>query len=448
MNWIDFFTDPILRGPTIASMWMCFSASLLGVIIFLRRHSLLGETLSHATYPGITLAIVLSVFFHQEEWIGEFILVGAFISALVGFWILNFIQSKLKISADASLCLVLTVFFGIGVTAASQLQFTQPQAFRQIQAYLYGQAATMTDFHTVLYGSFSFCSLLFLFLFYKELQVIAFDKGFATSTGCVVKTVEACFLVFVVLAIVMGIRSVGIVLMSAMLIAPVAAARQYTNQLSTLFTVSGVIGLASGFFGNYFSLFFSNALSSRYPDWHASLPTGPMIVLVAAFFAVISFLFAPQRGLVVRYFRVKRFRLKRKEENMLKALWRLSQVEGERIAVSDLLASEEITRFFRFLIFFRFRLKGWILLPGKNSCILTKKGKAVGGGIVRLHRLWEAYLVTHLGEGVERVHHSAEEMEHILTPEIEKQLTALLENPIKDPHAQPIPPQEEVMSHG
>lgn len=74
---------------------------------------------------------------------------------------------------------------------------------------------------------------------------------------------------------------------------------------------------------------------------------------------------------------------------------------------------------------------------------LTSSGLHKGARIVRLHRLWEVYLVHSLGLKVERVHKSAEEMEHILTPELERKLTELLDNPTQDPHHQPIPPKEE-----
>lgn len=78
-------------------------------------------------------------------------------------------------------------------------------------------------------------------------------------------------------------------------------------------------------------------------------------------------------------------------------------------------------------------MKGWII---EDS--LTEKGMIQAEKLIRLHRLWEVYLV-HMGQGVERVHHNAEEMEHILTPEIERELQQLLDYPQKDPHEQPIP---------
>ena len=81
----------------------------------------------------------------------------------------------------------------------------------------------------------------------------------------------------------------------------------------------------------------------------------------------------------------------------------------------------------------RMKMKGWV-----SSHRLTKEGKRRAEKLIRLHRLWEVYLV-HMGQHSKRVHRSAEEMEHILTPEIEKELLILLDDPKKDPHEQPIP---------
>jgi manganese/zinc/iron transport system permease protein len=86
--------------------------------------------------------------------------------------------------------------------------------------------------------------------------------------------------------------------------------------------------------------------------------------------------------------------------------------------------------------------EGHIVQRTDGSLQLTESGEREGARIVRLHRLWELYLVDVLGMGVERVHRSAEEIEHILTPELEERLSRILNDPSEDPHHQPIPPAE------
>ncbi|MCH9626916.1 MAG: Manganese transport system membrane protein MntC [Chlamydiales bacterium] len=435
MNFWECFTDPVVRAPMIGSMLMCLAAALVGVVVFVRKRSLLGEALSHATYPGVTGAILFAGIFSLDESLPVLILLGAALLAFVGFFCIDFLERKLKITDDAALCLVLALFFGFGVTIASYVQNIYSPFYRQIQGYLYGQAATMTDLHILIYGVLTLLVISVIFLFYKEILALAFDRPFCQASGMAVQLVRALFTCLIVGAVVIGIRSVGVILMSAMLIAPATAARQFTNRLSRMFLLSALFGLFSGCVGTYLSILFPG------------IPTGPVIVLVAGTIALYALLFAPERGLLMRYWRIARFRSLRMRENLLKLMWHLSNKGETSLSFHTVAQGHGLSKIRLVLLLFQLRLAGW-LKKVDAQYQLTTPGIKRGGRIVRLHRLWEVYLVNALGLGVERVHKSAEEMEHILTPELERQLTQLLDDPKKDPHEQPIPSQEEVMSHG
>lgn len=305
---LTFFTDAILRGPTIGCMLMCLAASLIGVIVYLRKQSLIGEALSHSAYPGIILGVIIAgaLPIQDESWLTLLALSCAFLTAIAGLWVIHALIKHVKVPPDAALCFVLSAFFGIGVTLTSEVQFSFTTQYRQVLTYLYGQAATMTDIHIVIYGIFAAATLLVVVMFYKEIQVMTFDKSYAKSLGIKVKIIEGIIFFFIAAAIIIGIRSVGVILMSAMLIAPAVAARQFTNRLSSFFFLSAVFGCISGYLGNYFSLFLTNVLSSAYPSSRIILPTGPMIVLSATGFSLFAILFAPQRGWLVRTWRAKR----------------------------------------------------------------------------------------------------------------------------------------------
>lgn len=398
---LEFFTDPVLRAPTIGTMLMCLSAGIIGCLAFLQKRSLVGEALSHATYPGVVLSVAFAAIFlpFSEDGAALSILLGAFLSGILGLVVIGHMEKRLKISSDAALCFVLAIFFGVGVLIASRLQITHALWFRQIQIFLFGQAATMVDAHIILYAILALFVVLTIVLLFRYLEMLYFDPVFADSVGMRTTLINGVIYFLLVLAIVVGMRSVGVVLMSGMLIAPAAAARQWSKKLSSFFIISALIGMVSGFLGN--------ALSVLIPKWAGQprlpLATGPMIILVATALCLFSLLFAPQRGYFTRKLRITRFRLRCKEENILKALH-----EGESYRAHPLLL-------------WRMQLKGWIE-DGK----LTEKGQAEAEKLVRLHRLWELYLI-YMGQGAERVHASAEAMEHILTPEIEKQLLYLLE---------------------
>ena len=433
-----FFSDSVLRGPTIGCMLMALSASLVGVVTFLRKRSLLGEALSHATYPGVILAVVLGTGLFSDTLFSPVVLLGAFLSALAGLVSIDFLEKRFRIKSDAALCLILSSFFGVGLAIASRVQKTHAQEYRQILTYLYGQAATMTDEHIYLYGALAAVVVAVFAALYKELQLVNFDADYAKSMGVPVGRIEALTFFLVVLSIVIGIRSVGVVLMSAMLIGPALAARQYTNRLSVLFGLAGLFGVLSGFFGNYLSLRLSETLSEGSgPARVVSFPTGPMIVLVSSLICLLSLSLAPERGLIVRAWRVWRFRSRCFQENLLKGLWRLAP-SGEPVSHKTLQERQGVSALFLSLAIWRLRRQGMVA-GDRSAWRLTSSGVVRAAHIVRLHRLWEVYLCDYLGFGAEKVHRHAEEMEHILTPEIERRLTELLRNPATDPHHQPIP---------
>jgi len=428
----DYFTDPVLRAPTIGSMLMCLASSLMGVIVFLRKQSLLGEALSHSAYPGVVFGVIVAGLLDIED--SSFILPllimsGAFITIFLGYFAILFLERKMKVKSDSALCFVLSTFFGVGLLMASQVQFSYTSLYRQIQLYLYGQTATMTDTHIVIYAVLSFVILMVIFLFYKEIYLISFDREYAKSLGLKSRRIDALLFFLIVLSVVIGIRSVGVVLMSAMLIAPAVAARQYSNKLYMMFFYSSLVGVLSAYLGNYFSVELGQQLQ-------ISFPSGPMIIIIATIFCLLSILFARERGIIWRFIKLIRFRYQCLGENLLKLLWRLGV--DRKVSFMEIAKYQTASNNHLRLILFNLSLHGWVTHT-KDGYGLTADGIKRATWIVRLHRLWELYLADYLGVGIERVHMSAEEMEHVLTKDIEKELTILLDDPKYDPHHQPIP---------
>lgn len=214
-----------------------------------------------------------------------------------------------------------------------------------------------------------------------------------------------------ILAIVMGVRSAGVILMAGMLICPAIAARPLSKSLFQHLFFAGLIGAFCGFLGNF--------LSYTLPNGNYSLPTGPMILLSSATICLLSLLLAPHTGLFSRYLQRKRFQKNTLLENGLKAVWKNQGSLPPHIL-------------------HKLKKKKWVGTDGK----LTPVGEAKARRLIRLHRLWEVYLVDYLGQSADKVHRTAEELEHFFSPELEKQLVDLLQNPQRDPHHQPIPPGE------
>ena len=425
---------------------MCLASSLMGVIVYLRKQSLIGEALSHAAYPGVILGVILAGLFSIQEsdevYLSLLVLGGAFFSAILGFWLIQILEKQFKVPNDAALCFVLSTFFGIGMTLASEVQFSFTNLYKQALSYLFGQVATMTDLHIFIYGLLSLVILTAIFLFYKELQVMTFDRNYAKSIGIQVMMIDTFLFFLIALSVIVGIRSVGIVLMSAMLIAPAVAARQFTHRLSILFLLAAAFGMMSGFLGNYFSVSLAEIFEKCDPPTRLILPTGPMIVLVASSFCIFALLFAPDRGLLTRFWRIASFRFTCLCENILKAM--LRQVPQLSFSLNQIAKYQSISRFYLQFLLWRMVQKGW-MVKKESKYQLTIDGQYRAAKIIRLHQLWEVYLVNYLGMGVERVHRNAEEMEHIITPELEKELVLLLNHAVHESH-QPLSDYEEV--HG
>jgi manganese/zinc/iron transport system permease protein len=438
-----YFTDPVLQAPTIGSMLMCFSSALVGVIVFLRKRSLLGESLSHAAYPGVVLSVlIVSTFFPDApEAVAIAILIGAFLSSILGLWLIEKLERRFKVKNDAALCLILAVFFGVGVLIASRLQSTHALWYKTIQIFLYGQAATMTSVHVLLYLVLACFMGAAILLLYRQIEIMTFDRNFAKSVGVPLSLLDTLIFVLLVLAIVIGIRSVGVVLMAGMLIAPAVAARQFTDRLWVMFLLAAFFGALSGFFGNYLSVELPAWGMRQGLGWKFSLPTGPMILLSASALCLGALLFAPSYGLLSRALRILHFRTQCLAENLLKSLWKKGA--GATVTASQIKRSQSLSSFHARALLCYLSFQGWIERAPRTGYQLTHDGVKRAERIVRLHRLWEVYLV-HLGQGVEKVHRSAEEMEHILTPELEQELTLLLQDPKHDPHHQPIPRGKEL----
>jgi manganese/zinc/iron transport system permease protein len=438
-----YFFDPILRAPTLGCMLMGLSAAVVGVIVVIRRQALLGESLAHASYPGVILGMLgaLALFGNGGESVpvALAVLFGAFVSSLLGLYFIEFLQRQLRIRYDSALCFVLAAFFGLGITLASRVQFTHTALYRQIQVYLYGQAATMRDVHVFLYAALALLVCITVIALYRDLQVLLLDKEFARAVGVRTRIIEPVIFTLIVAAVVIGVRCVGVVLMSAMLIAPAVTARQLSHRLWQVFGIAGLVGALCGFLGNYLSVELSHQLSAGLGR-HLALPTGPMVVLVASVLCLMALFFAPQRGLVLRHLRVWLFKHRCCRENLIKSLWRLR--EREKIALSDVQCLQKGMPLSCWRARQQLMKEGHIVQRTDGSLQLTESGEREGARIVRLHRLWELYLVDVLGMGVERVHRSAEEIEHILTPELEERLSRILNDPSEDPHHQPIPPAE------
>jgi manganese/zinc/iron transport system permease protein len=294
------FNDYTLRTISLGTAILGAICGMLGSFAVLRKQSLLGDAISHAALPGIAIAFLIT---GTKE--TNVLLIGALISGLIGaFWIRG-ITRRTHLKSDTALGLILSIFFGFGMLLLTYIQ-KQPNANQAgLDKFLFGQAATLLARDVWFMASVTLVCLLVLLLFWKEFKILLFDIDYAKTLGFNTKMIDILITSFIVLAIVLGLQTVGVVLMSAMLLAPAAAARQWTNSLGIMVLLAAVFGATSGVVGTAISASQNN------------LSTGPVIVLVAAAFVAFSFIFSPSRGLL---FRQIRFIKNRKDLQLHKTL--------------------------------------------------------------------------------------------------------------------------------
>ncbi|UTY23586.1 transition metal ABC transporter permease subunit TroC [Treponema denticola] len=289
---INFFADYTLRNVFLGTMLLGIGSGMVGSFAVLRKQSLLGDAVAHAALPGVVIAFLIT-----GSKLSLPLLAGAGLTGLIGTLFINLIVNTSKIDTDAAQGIVLGVFLGLGFLLLTYVQKLPGAGKSGLDKFIFGQAATITQQDVISIFIVETIILIFIILFWKELKISTFDPVFSKSIGFSPKVIELILTFLVVITIVIGIQSVGVILMSALLMAPAAAARQWTDRLSIMCLLSAFFGAASGMGGA--------VISSQV----SKMPTGPVIVCFLTGFTLISILFSPHRGIIQS--KIKKFYTKR-----------------------------------------------------------------------------------------------------------------------------------------
>jgi manganese/zinc/iron transport system permease protein len=278
--------DYTLRTVALGTAVLGLVSGTLGAFAFLRRQSLIGDAISHAALPGVVLAFMLTGIKGPAV-----LMAGAAAAGIAGVLLVIGVTRSTRIKQDAALGIVLSVFFGFGLMLLTFLQRDPNARQAGLNHFLFGQAATLLGGDVLIMAIFGGAALVLLALFWKEFKLLSFDRDFGASLGFPMPLLEVGITLLLVVAIVIGLQAVGVVLMSAMIVAPAAAARQWTDRLGLMVMLSGLFGAAAGVAGTAIS-----GLAS-------GLSTGPVIVLCISAIAVFSLLFGASRGIVWAWLR-------------------------------------------------------------------------------------------------------------------------------------------------
>ena len=418
------FENHAINVVIFGSMVIGLTSAIIGAFSFVKKKSLIGDVIAHSLLPGICIGFLIS-----GEKDTPTLLFFALISGLFSVYFMDFVKSKSKLKNDTILAITLSIFFGFGLMLLSFIQNSGNSSQTGIDHFLFGQAAALLESDLYVYLGLSIASIISISIFYRAFFMVSFDRNFGIVTGFKVKLYELILTTITVAAVAIGIQTVGVVLMAAMLVSPASGANFWTKSFKNLIFLSGIFGSISGLFGAFISFI------------APSMPTGPWIIVILSSITILSILFAPKRGVIAKFIKKKKWSNKLIQENILKALYHLGEKQNDfKIKYNTAQIIEK--RPFELNILKRHLRKlinQKMILEINGQYMLSEVGWKRSRRIVKVHRLWEMYLTEKLNIAADHVHEDADSIEHIITPELETELEKMLNYPKIDPHQKEIP---------
>lgn len=339
---------------SIGATFLAAAAGGVGAFIFLRKRSLVSDAVAHATLPGVGLAFLAMTAFGGDGRSLPGLLLGSAASGLLGLICIEWLTRRTRLTEDAAIGAVLSVFFGVGIVLLTVIQNWSVGRQAGLEGFLLGSTAGMlfNDALTIALGGALAAAAVYVLR--RPMTLAAFDPGFAASIGMDLRRVDLAMMALAMAVVVIGLKIVGLVLIVALLIVPPVAARFWTDRTELLVWLSAAIGAASAYLGA--------SLSASVPQ----APTGPVIVLICFAFCMVSLFAAPERGVV----------------SGLLARWRLSRRVHVRQGLLAVARGEPI--FDRFTLRL-LRRRGLIRPDG----VATPEGRAQAARALWDERRWE-----------------------------------------------------------
>ena len=280
----SYTTQMVLLGTALLGL----ASGIAGTFAVLRKESLIGDGLSHAALPGVVIAFLLTGIKDIEV-----LIIGAALSSIAAAWLITITVENSKIKFDGALATILSAFFGLGMVLLTYLQSLNNAGQAGLSKFIFGQAATILARDVYITSAAALIIIVLTALFWKELKLISFDVEYAKTLQIPVTFTLILYRSLLIMTIIIGIQSVGAILISSLLIAPAVGARQWTNKLGTMCILAGLFGMVSAMGGTIWSTTVQK------------LPTGPAIIVILSVIVLLSLIFAPNRGMLWQYRRNK-----------------------------------------------------------------------------------------------------------------------------------------------
>lgn len=410
------------------------AAGVVGTFLQLRKRTLLADVVSHAALPGVAGAFLLAAAFGLDGRSLAWLLPGAAATGLLGVIVVGLLDRHSRLKPDAAMASVLGVFFGAGVVLLSVIQQIPSGSRAGLDSFIFGKASSMLTRDAWTVAIVAAVIVLVCVCLFKELRLLCFDDAFASNVGLRVGLLDLILLLLATLVAVVGLQSVGLILVVAMLVIPPAAARFWTQQLRPTLAIAALVGAIASFAGVVAS------------SLHAQLPSGPAIVLAAAICFAFSMLFGSTRGVLILGVRRHLLARRVRREHMLRRIVELrdSQTNRESLETFAFTATQLADAGLRDHAAVNAAVRrGFIRREGDSNLRLTELGIEAARRATRNHRLWELFLMRHADVAADHVDRSADAVEHVLDPKLVEELSRELEHEDED-----IPPSPHPLAPG
>lgn len=260
----QFFTNGILVATVAGAL-----CGLLGVFVVLRGMSYIGHGLSHAVFGGAAASAVMQLNYF----------VGAGIWGVASGVIIGRIARRRLIGADAAIGVVTTASFALGLALLNRFG----QAKKSIEAVLFGSVLGVQRIDIVAVSLVAILTVFIVVVFYRRLLFATFDPDVAQVSGVRVAWIEALLMMLLSLTILVTMRVIGTLLISALLVIPASVARMTTNSFARMLWISPIVGAISGFVGMNLS-------------YHLDTSASATIILVGTSLFIAVYTFSGIRG--------------------------------------------------------------------------------------------------------------------------------------------------------
>lgn len=273
---LESLIEPLQYGfmqrSLITAVLVGIVCAAVGSYLMVQRLALLGDAISHSVLPGLAIAFM----------IGADIFVGAFVAGVMSTIVITWIRARSQIKEDAAMGIVFSAFFALGVTLITIIQKDNKI---DLNHFLFGNILSVTNEEVRNTAIITAIVLTIVILLYKELMFYTFDPIGAQASGLPTNLLNFGLMILIALTIVASLKSVGVILVLAMLITPGATAYLLVTRLHQMMILGAAIGVISSISGMYLSYFFN-------------LPSGPAIVLVAFSFFILALFLSPTQGIL------------------------------------------------------------------------------------------------------------------------------------------------------